>query len=99
MENDKFGQPRLTRRGALSGAAMLGVGAAGFGAGTRSAFADNAAQATGGLPKKPYKFAFVCHVTLDQFFTPTVYGIQDACAAFGRGLARCRNTRPIWAIW
>ena len=40
-------------------------------------------HATGGLPKKPYKFAFVCHVTLDQFFTPTVYGIQDACAAFG----------------
>ena len=38
---------------------------------------------TGGLPKKPFKFFFVCHVTLDQFFTPAIYGIQDACAAFG----------------
>jgi simple sugar transport system substrate-binding protein len=35
------------------------------------------------LPRKNYKFFFVCHVTLDQFFTPTVYGIQDACAFFG----------------
>ena len=70
----------ITRRGALTAAATLGIGAAGFGGGIRTAFADTP---TGGLPKKPFKFFFVCHVTLDQFFTPSIYGIQDACAAYG----------------
>jgi simple sugar transport system substrate-binding protein len=83
LENEKRSQSQLTRRDALAGAAMLGAGAAGLAGGMSSALADNTTQATGGLPKKPYRFAFVCHVTLDQFFTPTVYGIQDACAAFG----------------
>jgi simple sugar transport system substrate-binding protein len=83
MEYQKLTQSNLSRRGLLAGATLFGTGAAGLAGGTGQAFADNAAQATGGLPKKPYKFHFVCHVTLDQFFTPTVYGIQDACAAFG----------------
>jgi simple sugar transport system substrate-binding protein len=83
LENDKREQSQLTRRGALARASVLGIGAASLVGGTGRALADNTTQAAGGLPKKPYKFAFVCHVTLDQFFTPTVYGIQDACAAFG----------------
>ena len=66
----------VSRRHALATAAALGVGAAGLG----TARADDP---KGGLPRKPYKFFFVCHVTLDQFFTPSIYGIQDACAAFG----------------
>jgi simple sugar transport system substrate-binding protein len=73
-----------SRRKALGMAAALGAGAAGLvggmGLGAGSALAAGAAD---GLPKKTYKFFFVCHVTLDQFFTPTIYGIQDACAAFG----------------
>ncbi len=69
------------RRRAVAMAATLGLGAAGLVGGTGAALAAGA-QA-GGLPKKNYKFFFVCHVTLDQFFTPTIYGIQDACAAFG----------------
>ena len=68
---------RISRRRALVAGAALGVSATGLGTGL--ARADDAK----GLPKKPYKFFFVCHVTLDQFFTPSIYGIQDACAAFG----------------
>ncbi len=67
----------LDRRRAL---ALAGLAGAGLGMGLRPAAAQNAPA---GLPKKPYKFFFVCHVTLDQFFTPTIYGVQDACAAFG----------------
>ncbi|HTW26477.1 MAG TPA: sugar ABC transporter substrate-binding protein [Acetobacteraceae bacterium] len=72
----------LRRRSALAGAAMLGAGSvAAYAGGLRTALA--AAAPGGGLPKRKYRFFFVCHVTLDQFFTPTIYGIQDACAAFG----------------
>ncbi len=70
----------VTRRTAFSTAAALGLGAAGLGGTLRGALAADSSR---GLPKRPYKFFFVCHVTLDQFFTPTIYGIQDACAAFG----------------
>jgi simple sugar transport system substrate-binding protein len=73
----------ISRRRAFTTAAKIGLGAAGLAGGMGAAFADDAKQASGGLPKKGYKFFFVCHVTLDQFFTPTIYGIQDACAAFG----------------
>ena len=69
----------LGRRNAFTMAAALGLGAAGLASGIGVAQAATSA----GLPRKNYKFVFVCHVTLDQFFTPAVYGIQDACAAFG----------------
>jgi simple sugar transport system substrate-binding protein len=72
----------ISRRRAFSLAAKLGLGSAALGSGLNTAFAADA-PASGGLPKKPYKFFFVCHVTLDQFFTPTIYGIQDACAMLG----------------
>jgi simple sugar transport system substrate-binding protein len=72
----------IGRRGAFSVAAKLGLGTAALASGIGAAF-PALAQSSAGLPKKPYKFVFVCHVTLDQFFTPAVYGIQDACAAFG----------------
>jgi len=70
----------ISRRNVVTAAAMLGLGAAGLAGGIGTAVGQGAAA---GLPKKNYKFFFVCHVTLDQFFTPTIYGIQDACAAFG----------------
>ena len=72
-------QTGVGRRNAFAMAAALGVGAAGLIGPMGSARAATSA----GLPRKNYKFVFVCHVTLDQFFTPCVYGIQDACAAFG----------------
>src|SRR5258706_9482415 len=76
--------PALNRRAAFAAAAKFGIGAAGLGAGLSGGIGSALAETpTTGLPKKDYKFFFVCHVTLDQFFTPTLYGIQDACAAFG----------------
>ena len=42
---------------------------------------NKAAGATGNFPKTPrWRFVFVCHVTAHPFFTPTQYGIADACA-------------------
>jgi simple sugar transport system substrate-binding protein len=73
----------VSRRRAFAMATKLGLGGAALAGGLGSSFAANQPQTVGGLPKKSYKFFFVCHVTLDQFFTPTVYGIQDACAFFG----------------
>jgi simple sugar transport system substrate-binding protein len=73
----------VSRRKAFAMAAKFGLGGAALAGGLGSSLAANPPQTAGGLPKKNYKFFFVCHVTLDQFFTPTVYGIQDACAFFG----------------
>jgi simple sugar transport system substrate-binding protein len=70
------------RRRALAIAAQLGVGTAGLAAGlSTAAMAD--VPGAGGLPKKKYRFVFVNHVTTNEFFTPCIYGIQDACAFFG----------------
>lgn len=74
-------KPGISRRGAFSLAAKAGLGAAALAAGAGKVLAADATSS--GLPKKNYKFFFICHVTLDQFFTPTIYGAQDACAAFG----------------
>ena len=65
----------VSRRKALAMAAKLGLGGAALAGGVSSSLADNPPPTAGGLPRKTYKFFFVCHVTLDQFFTPTVYGI------------------------
>jgi simple sugar transport system substrate-binding protein len=74
----------VSRRKAFGMAAKLGLGGAAMAGGLASSWAaDSPPKTSGGLPKKNYKFFFVCHVTLDQFFTPAVYGIQDACALFG----------------
>src|SRR6201998_2817779 len=64
-------------------AAKLGLGGAVFGGGLASSLAANQPEAGGGLPKKTYKFVFVNHVTTNEFFTPAIYGIQDACAFLG----------------
>jgi simple sugar transport system substrate-binding protein len=73
----------VSRRKAFEMAAKLGLGSAVFGGGLASSLAANPPEAGGGLPKKTYKFVFVNHVTTNEFFTPTIYGIQDACAFFG----------------
>lgn len=69
------------RRGTLALATALGAGAVGLAGGVGRAFAESGPYP--GLPRRPLKFVFVCHVTLDPFFVPTVYGVQDGCAAFG----------------
>ena len=69
------------RRSAVAMVTAFGAGAAGVAGGMGRAFAQSGPYP--GLPRRPLKFVFVCHVTLDPFFVPTVYGIQDSCAAFG----------------
>jgi simple sugar transport system substrate-binding protein len=64
---------------ALGGAALAaGLGGMDLGRGS-----IKEALAAAGLPKKGYKITFVNHVTTNEFFTPTIYGIQDACAMLG----------------
>lgn len=76
----------VSRRKALGMVTKLGIGGAaamaaiGAGAGPR-AFREALAQ--GGLPQKDYRVTFVNHVTTNPFFTPTIYGIEDACAFLG----------------
>ncbi|CAN5572869.1 sugar ABC transporter substrate-binding protein [soil metagenome] len=75
----------VSRRKALGMVTKLGLGgaaAAAFGAGLGSR-GIREAMAAGGLPQKDYKITFVNHVTTNPFFTPTVYGIEDACAFLG----------------
>jgi len=75
----------VSRRKALGMVAKLGAGGAAAVAlaGGMSGHSVREAFAKGGLPQKDYKFTFVNHVTTNPFFTPTVYGIEDACAFFG----------------
>jgi simple sugar transport system substrate-binding protein len=73
----------VSRRTALGMAAKLGLGgAAAVGAGMAGSSVREALAAAG-LPQKPYKITFVNHVTTNTFFTPTIYGIEDACAFLG----------------
>jgi simple sugar transport system substrate-binding protein len=73
----------VSRRKALGMAAKLGLGgAAAVGAGMAGSSVREALAAAG-LPQKPYKITFVNHVTTNTFFTPTIYGIEDACAFLG----------------
>jgi simple sugar transport system substrate-binding protein len=72
----------VSRRQAFATAAKLGVGGAALAGGLGTALVSNPAAAAG-LPQKKYKFVFVNHVTTNEFFTPTIYGIQDACAFYG----------------
>jgi simple sugar transport system substrate-binding protein len=73
----------VTRRAALSG------GAAALGAymlsdpiqALASAHTASAASAFG--TQKAYHFVVVNHATTNAFFTPTIYGIQDACNLLG----------------
>lgn len=75
----------VSRRKALGMVTKLGLGGAaamalGAGVGSRSI---RQAMAADGLPQKEYKITFVNHVTTNPFFTPTIYGIEDACAFLG----------------
>ena len=73
----------MSRRKAFAMAGKLGLGGAAMAGGIGGALMSNPAFAADGLPQKKYKFVFVNHVTTNQFFAPTIYGIQDACAFFG----------------
>ncbi len=72
----------VSRRKALGIAAKMGLGGVAIAAGMAGRTAGEALAATG-LPQKPYKITFVNHVTTNEFFTPTIYGIKDACTFLG----------------
>jgi simple sugar transport system substrate-binding protein len=68
----------MRRRGMLTSAA--------FGSAMALLASGRAAQAAGAgtFPEHPrWKFVFVNHVTTNPFFTPTQYGIEDACGVLG----------------
>jgi simple sugar transport system substrate-binding protein len=73
----------VSRREAFAKAAKLGLGGAALAGGFGATLDSKPAEAADGLPQKSYKFVFVNHVTTNEFFTPTIYGIQDACAFYG----------------
>jgi simple sugar transport system substrate-binding protein len=82
MTNGEQSSVTVSRRRALSALATLGIGGAALASGV-GVSGLGSVLASSGLPKKPYKFVFVNHVTTNEFFTPTQYGIQDACAMLG----------------
>ena len=71
-------------KSAITATASTSVGAALMAAcGTTNSPNANASS-EGNFPAHPkWKFVFVNHVTTNAFFTPTQYGIQDACALLG----------------
>jgi simple sugar transport system substrate-binding protein len=78
---DVLGLNPVTRRRLLSGA---GLASASLAATAMLSGCSQEKAATGGagdFPETPrWRFVFICHVTAHPFFTPTQYGISDACA-------------------
>ena len=71
----------VTRRRLLSGTGLASASLAATA--LLSACGNDQPSAQGGagsFPETPkWRFVFVCHVTAHPFFTPTQYGIDDAC--------------------
>lgn len=78
-----FDRRAFLRRTALTGAAVGSVSALleACGSSASSSSGGNSASVFGSHPE--YKFVFVNHVTTNSFFTPTQYGIADACKLLG----------------
>lgn len=78
---------QLTRRSALTGGAaglaalMLEACGSSSGSGTTTASGATTTSAVSSIfgVRGGYRFSFVNHATRAAFFTPTIYGIQDAC--------------------
>jgi simple sugar transport system substrate-binding protein len=83
IERPGFDRRAFLRRSALTG---VGVGSvstllAACGSSASSGGSSGSASVFGSHPS--YKFVFVNHVTTNPFFTPTQYGIADACKLLG----------------
>jgi simple sugar transport system substrate-binding protein len=78
-----FDRRSFLRRTALTGAAVGSVSMLleACGSSASSSSGGNSASIFGSHPE--YKFVFVNHVTTNSFFTPTQYGIADACKLLG----------------
>jgi simple sugar transport system substrate-binding protein len=92
LDHPDVGRPGFDRRAFLRRTAMTGIAAGSVG-GLLSACGSSASSGSssggGGTSDEvfgshpSYKFVFVNHVTTNPFFTPTQYGIADACKLLG----------------
>ncbi|MGH7866889.1 MAG: substrate-binding domain-containing protein, partial [Candidatus Dormibacteraceae bacterium] len=75
----------VSRRKLLGGAALSAAGAVALPSILAACGSTSSGNGTeGNFPSHPqWNFVFVNHVTTNAFFTPTQYGIQDACALLG----------------
>ena len=81
-----FRWPEIDRRAFLRRSAMTGVAAGSVSTllaacGSSASSGGSSSSIFGSHPN--YKFVFVNHVTTNPFFTPTQYGIADACKLLG----------------
>lgn len=86
LDRPNSDRPGFDRRSFLRRTALTGV-AAGSVSTLLAACGSSASSGSGAKsifkPSKEYKFTFVNHVTTNPYFTPTIYGIQDACKLLG----------------
>jgi simple sugar transport system substrate-binding protein len=80
-ERPGFDRRAFLRRTALTGVAAGSVSTILAACGSSASSGGNSSSVFGSHPN--YKFVFVNHVTTNPFFTPTQYGIQDACNLLG----------------
>ncbi len=76
-----FDRRAFLRRTALTGVAAGSVSTILAACGSSASSGSSSNTIFGSHPE--YKFVFVNHVTTNPFFTPTQYGIQDACKLLG----------------
>jgi simple sugar transport system substrate-binding protein len=87
LDRPEEGRPGFDRRAFLRRTALTGVAAGSVS--TILAACGSSASSSGGTSSEvfgshpSYKFVFVNHVTTNPFFTPTQYGIADACKLLG----------------
>jgi len=81
IEHPGIDRRAFLRRTALTGVAAGSVSSILAACGSSASSGGGSASVFGSHPS--YKFVFVNHVTTNPFFTPTQYGIQDACKVLG----------------
>jgi simple sugar transport system substrate-binding protein len=75
---------RMLASTALSAAGLTGLASLVACGSTTTTASTSGAASSGPFPSHPkWNFVFVNHVTTNAFFTPTRYGIADACALLG----------------
>jgi simple sugar transport system substrate-binding protein len=81
MDRPGFDRRAFLRRTALTGVAAGSVSTILAACGSSASSSGGSSSIFGSHPS--YKFVFVNHVTTNPFFTPTQYGIADACKLLG----------------